>query len=80
MNGRIIKKRKVDRVRRSTSTVDEEQRKALEQVEEEIKQKHRDSESLKASKSRMKRKYKARIRELEKQLQVKKAQFEEENT
>lgn len=40
VDGRIRKKPKADRVRGSTSIVVEEQRKALEEVEEEIEQKH----------------------------------------
>lgn len=40
MDGRIRKKPKADRVRGSTSIVVKEQRKALEEVEEEIKKKH----------------------------------------
>lgn len=80
VDGRIKKKPKADRVRGSTSTIVEEQRKALEEVEEEIKQKHRDCESLKASKAKMERKYKANIKQLKKQLHIKSVQFEEENT
>lgn len=78
VDGRIRKNTKAYRVRGSSSAVVEEQRKALEEVEEEIHEKHRDYESLKASKAKMERKYKAKIKELEKQLQVKNAQFEEE--
>lgn len=80
VDGRIRKKPKADQIGGSTSTVIEEQRKALEEVEEEIKQKHRDYESLKVSKAKMERKYKVMIKELEKHLQVKNVQFKEENT
>lgn len=80
VNGRIGKKQKTDRIRGSTSTVIEEQRRALEEVEEEIKQKHRDYESLKVSKAKMERKYKEKVKGLEIQLQDKNVQFKEENT
>lgn len=80
VDGRIRKKPKADKIGGDTSRVIEEQRRALEEVEEEIKQKHRDYESLKVSKAKMRRKYKAKIKGLERQLQVKSVQFEEENT
>ncbi|XP_050889305.1 uncharacterized protein LOC127094524 [Lathyrus oleraceus] len=68
VDGRVRKKTKVDRIRGDTSTVIEEQKRALEEVEEEIKQKHREHESLKISKARMERKYKDKIKRLEKQI------------
>lgn len=79
VEGRVRKKPKVDRIRGDTSIVIEEQRRALEEVEEEIKQKHREHESLKVSKAKMERKYKAKIKILEKKLQDKNVQCEEEN-
>lgn len=69
VDGRVRKKPKADRIRGDTSTVIEEQRRALEEVEEEIKQKHREHESLKVYKVKMERKYKDNN-----------VQFEEENT
>ena len=79
MNERIIKKPKTYRIGGDTSTIIEEQRRALKEIEEEIKQKHREHESLKVSKVKMERKYKAKVKRLEKQLQDKNVQFEEEN-
>lgn len=75
MDGRIRKKTKVNRVKGDTSTVIEEQKRALEDVEEEIKQKHQECESLKVTKAKMEKKYKDTIKRLEKQLQDKNAQF-----
>lgn len=80
VDGRVRKKPKVERFRGDTSTVIEEQIRALEEVEEEIKQKHREHESLKVSKSKMEKKYKAKVKRLEKQLRDKNVQFEEKNT
>lgn len=56
VDGRVRKKPKTDKIRGDTSTVIEKQRRALEKVEEEIKQKHREHESLKVSKAKMERK------------------------
>lgn len=75
---RIRKKPRADRIIGNTSTVIEEQRIDLEEVKEEIKQKHQDYESIKVSKPN--RKYKAKIKGLERQLQVNNFQFDEENT
>ncbi|XP_050887433.1 uncharacterized protein LOC127092581 [Lathyrus oleraceus] len=80
VDGRVGKKTKINRVRGDTSTVIEEQKRALEEVEEEIKQKHREYESLKVTKAKMEKRYKDKIKRQEKQLQDKNAQFEEENT
>lgn len=68
VDGRVRKKTKVDIIKGDISTVIEEQKRSLEEVEEEIKQKHRDHESLKVSKANMESKYKDKIKRLEKQL------------
>lgn len=66
--------------RGNTSISIEVHKKILEEDEVKTEQKRRDYEVLKASKTKMEKRYKVKIEELEKQLWAKDVQFEEENT
>ncbi|XP_050897656.1 uncharacterized protein LOC127104515 [Lathyrus oleraceus] len=68
VDGRVRKKTKINRVSRDPYIVIEEQKRALEEVEEEIKQKHREYESLRVNKAKMEKRYKDKIKRPEKQL------------